>query len=185
MEKKIEDYLPYYIGQEVKVSTDGREIDYLFIQGYNKNTGLVNLSDDEDYNTDYVKLRLRPLSDIKEEDFYSFFGPDTDKHFLVKAKINRMWCATWYDKKDYDERVEEELPVDPNTLIYDMEESDYDNVWSCDMNGTIAHGTGEEIRFFVDVTEQAAWVNHLRKQGIDCDGLIKAGLAVDKTKEGK
>lgn len=129
----------------------------------------------------YIKPILRPLSDITEEDFYSFFST-TDDYILVKATINRLWCAGHYDKKEYDERVAEELPVDSVDLIYDLEEADHANVFSSTKQGDLAHGCSDEMRWFMDIETLAAWHTHLRKRGIDVDGLIKSGLAIDKTK---
>lgn len=179
MQKKIQDYLPYYIGQQVQTVTGT----FTLLGVLGEYASIVNKQyGAKEYLCKILAPLLRPLTDLKDEDFYSFFQPDPEKYILIKARINQMWCATLYEKKEYDERIEEELPVDSQTLIYDMEEADYVNVWSCDIYGNLAYGTGEEMRFFVEVPALSSWINHLRKRGIDCDGLIDAKLAIDKTK---
>jgi hypothetical protein len=127
-----------------------------------------------------VKPILRPLSDLNEDDFYSFFGDGTGRDILIKAKIDRYWCAGWYDKKEYDERVVEELPIDAPSLLYDLDEADYNNVYTCDKAGNLAYGLNDEMRYFLPVPEIAAWINHLRERQIDCDNLIETNQAIKK-----
>jgi hypothetical protein len=170
-EKKIEDYLHLYLGCDCMYGSHHEP------QAVKYKLTAENLSE----ATKFDFPILRPLSDMSEDDFHSFFST-TDADILITATINRLWCAGHYPKKEYDERVAEELPVEPIDLIYELEECDYASVFSTTKRGDLAHGCSDEMRYFMDVETLAAWHSHLRKRGIDVDGLLKAGLAIDKTK---
>lgn len=104
---------------------------------------------------------------INEEDFYSWFSEPNGEYIRVNATIDGMWCTGLYDKKEYQERVEEELPIEPSELLYDLEEADFDNVISCTKDGSVAYGLDAERRFFMELPELASWIDHLRKRGIE------------------
>jgi hypothetical protein len=173
--KKIADYLHLYLGCDCLYS------DNHFLKGERFVLTSGNLFWAISATQDFKPI-LRPLSDMTEEDFYSFFPQETQTDILIKGKVDRLWCAGFYDKKEYQERVDEDLPVDSESLLYDLEEADHDNVFSTTKAGDLAYGTSDEMRYFTDVPTLAAWHTHLRKREINIDGLIKAGLAIDKSK---
>lgn len=174
---QLKDYLPLYLGAQHR---------YKFVDSDNWSVWIELLPHRlprlEDASIDAIQLALRPLSDMTEEDFYSFNQPETEKDMLITATINKRWCAGWYDKKEYEERVKEELCTDAEDLLYDLEDADHENVICCDKNGTISHGLNDDYCYFVDLPTISNWINHLRKRGFDCDRLIESGLAIDKTK---
>jgi hypothetical protein len=188
--KELKDYLPLYLGCQIIVcDLDGQtffdRIESVINDKAGQRFSIYEFGDIE-YDTieeycQWVKPILRPLSDITEKDFYSFNQPETENDILITATINKRWCAGWYDKKEYDERVEEGLCTDAEDLLYDLEDADHENVICCDKNGTISHGLNDDYCYFVDLPTQSNWINHLRKRGFDCDRLIESGLAINKT----
>jgi hypothetical protein len=186
--KELKDYLPLYLGCYAVMPDNTRVIiegafwnDANLYAKYviqDSNSGLNGV--DGAYRADCLKIILRPLSDLSAEDFYSFNQHETEKDILLTATINKRWCAGWYDKKEYAERIEEGLCTDAIDMLYDLEQADYTNVLCCDKDGAIAYGLDDEYRYFTDLPTQANWINHLRKRGFDCDRLIENGLAIDK-----
>lgn len=90
MKKELKDYLPLYIGQ--KAST---------LSGHNSRLNSVDLRDscavigDELCPVENVTLHLRPLSDMKEEEYREMAVDNIDgfEMFLEKVKINDVFYA--------------------------------------------------------------------------------------------
>jgi hypothetical protein len=128
----------------------------------------------------HFKPFLRPLRDLKDEDFYSWFAERKGER-LLKATVNGLWSVGYFDNDEYDDLVKNELPVDDYSLLTEMEDNDVHCVYSCSNKGIVAYGTGEELRYFLDLHLLADWINHLRKRQIDCDALIERGWAIEAT----
>lgn len=76
-------------------------------------------------------------------------------------------------------RKNEFITDDIDRINY-AEECDYNNVISiCKSTKSLAYGTGDEMRFFVEPYVYSEFFNTLRKMGFDCDGLIESKLAID------
>ena len=101
MSKKIEDYLPYYIGQEVCHPSDKAPFKLVGITEHGmpritgdfsggthnvSQTGTVYISD--------IKLRLRPLSDMTREE-REIFGWQEDWIFEDKSDPNQPMKTTF------------------------------------------------------------------------------------------
>jgi hypothetical protein len=177
MKPNIKDYSHLYLGCEMRMFGD---LNLSWSKWRKMTPSDLNLI--LNYGRE-VQLALRPLSSITEDDFYSFFNNrESENEVMIKATVNNLWCVGFYDKEEYQQLINEELSIEPKELLYDLEESDFDNVIGVGKKGSnLAYGCSEEMRYFVELPLMAAWINHLRKRGIDCDGLITAGLAIDKT----
>lgn len=139
MNKKIEDYLPYYIGQKCLFETDGKT-----------DNGVIN---PHIIGTcKQVWPVLRPLSDMTREE------------------ANVVWEALGLNP-DYEESMKRDGNYIATKLKYLQEYFFRKQVFM-----------GHPERF--DFRQNVVLVDTLLKQGFDLFGLIAAGLAVDKTKEG-
>ena len=155
MNKKIEDYLCYYIGQEVSHPSDKAPFKLVGITEHGmpritgdfsggthnvSQTGTVYISD--------IKLRLRPLSDMarEEAEFVNCGSIISDEELKEYGYYNEFsdGCPAY------------------QYLRYE----DYGSTQ------TLADAIGNPV----------SW-DYLLKQGFDLFDLIPAGLAVDKTKE--
>jgi len=150
MEKKIQDYLAYYIGQEV-VEPDGciLNLEAVFSHGTALATGKNQRGGFRSHHgvLNDVKLRLRPLSDMTREEIIQFF------------KIGGIVYKEPHRAEIQDDRF--------------IQMEGYDSI------GDYSSCYHEGISF------RPEQFQYLLKQGFDLFGLIEAGLAVDKTKEGK
>ncbi len=131
MKTKKENYLHLYLGCDVIVSDSMGEdvygklisisLDSVFVSPRGKKTAI-------DYAiTDYVKLVLRPISNMTTDEHDEYIQLD-------KQRPNFGMQSYWYEREEWDIRL------------------------------------------------SAGKTNWLRKNGFDCDGLLKSGEAIDKTK---
>jgi hypothetical protein len=115
-------------------------------------------------NTEAVTSRT--IAELTKEDFYSFF-PNRDDEVTVMGEIGRYWAIGYYPKDEYFEKTKDQLPVDAKTLLYELEEADHDNVFTCDKDGIIAYGLSDEMRYFIPLKTMAEWIQHLQNRGIN------------------
>jgi len=156
MSKKIEDYLPYYIGQDCMIgdykgkiqSVGSKEIDFMcVVSGTNQDeeSGFYGEDEENDVKPEMVKPILRPLSDMTEEE--------------AKEVVNRQfksWSIPIYEGH--------------SSLCIDVK-------FQIDVGNKFNHTQIDYDRISPDA------FHYLLKQGFDLFNLIPAGLAVDKTKE--
>lgn len=126
-----------------------------------------------------VTLKLRPLSDMTEGDFKNLFK--TDKALFLFTKLH--WYGCYLDDEDV-ERAKDASPTEIYDMLTEYEEANYDNIICfTKYNPTFSHGGLDEEMFYnMEIKTYSSIINDLRRMGFDCDGLINAGLALDKTK---
>ena len=153
MNKKIEDYLPYYIGQKILVVKPSFAMMHNdCIHSGEIETLTPNLLSKILYATKVqVKPILRPLSDMTDED------------------ANVVWEALGLNP-DYEESMKRDGNNSATKSKYLQDYFFRKQVFG-----------GHSERF--DFRENIVLVYTLLKMGFDLFGLIEANLAVDKTKE--
>lgn len=184
MEKKIEDFLPYYIGQEIEFNGERitfRYFDWLLDQvGMDREDGGVEIA-----ATKEIKLRLRPLSSmtIEEEEVVAGYCLD-DEDFIctyrgmgyendgmkIHESVKCVKIETYCEHPEINNWI-------PSALLQIDYESD---------KSPIIISRFEDMGKVLkdDMIEKPFDLTHyLLKQGFDLFGLIEMGLAVDKTKE--
>ncbi len=179
MEKNIRDYIHHYLGCECK--TSGGKYGRLVSVGESGSIIVYHNDDPRGFFIMSAALKpiLRKLSDMTEEEAKTVLQKLLGTADIIFSKVNDTWAAC---ENDPNEDEEDWLSGDPVERIYFAEEADYDNVLSISRaNKSLAHGTDEEMRFFVEMKVQSQYINELRKMGFDCDGLIKHGLAIDRS----
>lgn len=187
--RNIKDFIHLYLGCEVMgihPTDDSERKGYLTgihgeyeaeIQFFNEDG--FNVSEEPEYNRfNKVKPILRPLSDMTEEDFRSLF-----KYPSVFHIGKSHWHGAILDDLDID-RVKDMNDEQKLDLLAEYEEAGLENVltYTTYTHGFSHGGLDEEMFYGIYVEEYSSIINDLRKMGFDCDGLIKSGLAIDKTK---
>ncbi len=182
MEKKIEDYAPFYLGCKVK-SFWGSTIEIVTLKGVIGEV-LIYGFDREDFEITHSyrpsgnkskrkdKLILRPLSDMTEEEV---------KEVLLMILDSPIHL-------DKDERVTKE---EINACINSIEPDDnafvvYFSLRCADMHLYISNHSGLIRLYDEDSIEQyfefhPELVRYLLSKSFDLFGLIDSGIAIDKT----
>lgn len=160
MKKNITPYLPYYIGQEIATEDE---------QYNSPGLKLIGISDmgcqvrDEGIgltfyvSPDTCKLRLRPLESMTEDEAIDIFK--------MCSLFDLSECTFEFSEND-----ETWINATLNGRVIDSIQFVGDNVEMTNNDGT-----------FSAINPISPVINYYRKIGIDCDGLIDAGLAIDKT----
>jgi hypothetical protein len=169
-EKDIREYLHLYLGCECVELWKGSPQK----KRYKISSSQIACVQNE--TIQYIPV-LRKLSSMTEEEaktvLQKLLGPDE----IVFASINGNWAACVRDDDDEDNDF---IKDDTDRINY-TEEADHTNVLSIDKsNHSLAYGTDEEMRFFVEPHVYSQFFNELRKLAFDCDKLIESGLAIDK-----
>jgi hypothetical protein len=128
------------------------------------------LNDDE--MCEQIKLILRPLSDLTEEEFKEYSKPKTF------ATYGGYWYAC-------DRELDPDFEGDVIEHINEACDDDPENVIMCHAKSkSISYGWIEyEDKYHgFGMKENATWIAFLLAKGFDLFGLIPAGLAIDKTK---
>lgn len=138
-----------------------------------------------------VKLILRPLSSLTQNEFIEIAAEilKVNRNELIFATVNSLWavCEKGCDYNPEDGLSESEynpLAAKPDYIrdyIIAAEEADFDNVLSyCTKSNSLAYGTSDEMRYWVEPEISAEWNRLLIKRGFDVFGLIKNKLAIKK-----
>lgn len=168
MNKKIEDYLCYYIGQEVEFGYEGRKavgklvgLDVRFgYQVFDPRSAVVPY---KFCKIELISLRLRPLSDITEKEM-------GELHLLWFGESSRDIYTATFNEVKFKPMELKRRTLHGSGIGY----SAFDKNGKHIQTGTLSLSRLNSEQF-----------HYLLKQGFDFFGLIEAGLAVDKTKEGK
>lgn len=123
------------------------------------------------------KLHLRPKESLTIDEFKEFARRElvSEGDTLKFSIMNGNWCACAVEPFEVLEGWSDEQ------YITSAEEADYDNVLSyCPVHNSISHGSGDEMKFFVDAERNASWVAYCLEIGIDLLGLKEKGLAIYK-----
>lgn len=162
IKKDIKDYLHLYLGCECKIADHEKTY---FIRMVNE-TGLsVCIGTNTNgvpiwYKSNTCKPSLRPLSSIKKEEFKDLlkrcFDFDADECYKQEDAI-------WGRKISTKERFR---------LAFDFEEYNNIHVWK--------EFTEDYKKVFFPLKNIVSFINECRKMSFDMDGLIKAGLAIEK-----
>lgn len=135
-----------------------------------------------------LKPVLRPLSTFTIEEFAEICKVifETDK--VIYCTINGYF-AVMVDFDDDIDELDEDYRNDYHQRIINAESNDHDNVLSISRPAKmysqldLAHGTDDEMRFFVGVKIQGIFVSELCKRGFDIFDLISSGQAIELGKE--
>lgn len=187
MNKKIEDYLQYYIGQEVVIDGEIGELVSVInncataetkVRESGKHFQLV----DEAIN---CKPILRPLSDMTDEEEYAVAGYCLDDVDFICTYRGMGYENDGIKIHDSVKCVKVETycehPEINNWIPSALLQIDYQSEKSPIIIG-IFEDMGKILKD--DMIEKPFDLTHyLLKQGFDLFGLIEANLAVDKTKE--
>ena len=154
MTKDIKDYLNLYLGCEC--------FNHLRLLGVEGNAAYVSHPATgrmvKDIN--YLKPILRPLSSIKEEEFKDLlkrcFDFDADECYKQEDAI-------WGRKTSTKERFR---------LAFNFEEYNNIHVWK--------EFTEDYKKIFFPLKNIVSFINECRNMSFDMDGLIEAGLAIEK-----
>lgn len=137
--KKIEDYLKYYIGCDVIYTPLESVLFKCKLVGFTRHEAGIDVTlfepdNDDGYNDsiDYIKLILRPLSSMTEEEaiaMYDHLFPEVNRSASFKAKIilDQLSDGMYYDGKvsihDYIQWVKYLLDPDLAFDIFGLIES--------------------------------------------------------------
>lgn len=136
-----------------------------------------------------AKLILRPLSSLTQNEFIEIAAEILRVNKLTFAVINSLWAVCEinedYDSSYFEFASEHRHIIEPpdytRDYIIEAEEADFDNVLSyCPKSYSLAYGTSDEIRYWVEPEVSAEWNRLLIKRGFDVFGLIKNKLAIEK-----
>ena len=150
-----------------------------------------NLRFGQNVDWEDVKLILRPLSSLTQNEFIEIAAEilKVNRNELIFATFDPIWavCEKNHDYNPEDELSESEynpLAAKPDYIrdyIMEAEESDFDNVLSyCPKSYSLAYGTSDEMRYWVEPEISAEWNRLLIKRGFDVFRLIKNKLAIKK-----
>jgi hypothetical protein len=173
METKLKDYLPFYLGNKVKVY-DGRE---LVVCGYNINSNYIqNILGEETIKISDCQLMLRQLSSMTEEE-----------------ALHVAWLTMDSQKLGDDARISKD-EINGNVVYNDgglMVDEDaavvIDLACRC-FEGQVCIRNDGDIELWNDAGEklpidnQAEKVRYLLSKGFDLFQLIEKGLAIDYSK---
>ncbi len=174
MSKKLSDYIHLYIGCEVigtyndgsgskgfltGVTNGATECEIQFLEEDG-----VNVSESPEWNdVKDVKPILRPLSDMTKEEWEhavkNIFEFGATEH-------HKQNDALWSRKQYTDERLR---------LSLDLDDYNSPHYWT--------GFTDESKKTFPPLKKIIAFINYCRSIGIDMDGLVAEGVAIDKTKQ--
>lgn len=179
MGKKLEDYLHLYKKVPIAIYDGGDPVGH-YVEGFDWNLPEKEVIA-ERVGWDYSKIKpiLRPLDSLTLDEWTSAtdFFFDSNKEPVVAFVDGEYKFAIMLKPED----VELAKNIEGLQDILDKYEyNDFLRVVCMLPNGNIAYG---KFDFFpVDMKLQVAFINWLRNNFFDIDGLIEAGLALDKTK---
>lgn len=121
---------------------------------------------------------LRPKSDLTENEFIEM------AKFALNIHPNDSVGAIEYEHEWYAFIIDEGTRhLEEEEQLTEADSADSENVFCLfkrDFN--MAYGMESDSMGFINFETVVKMVNYLRSISIDCDGLIKSGQAVDKTK---
>ncbi len=121
---------------------------------------------------------LRPKSDLTEDEFKEMAKLVLSLHpndSLGVVKYEHEWYAFVVD--------DETRSMEPYEQLTEADSADSENVFCLiKKQFAMAYGVETDSMPFISFEKTVRIINYLRSISIDCDGLIKAGQAIDKTK---
>lgn len=174
--------LALYLGCKVHLTTGSGWSNWSLLNSVDLRDNTVVIGDelvslDDPYAT--IKLLLRPLLSMTEEDFRLFAEDFFNSKNLVFASQDKYWYA-----------CERELDPDyegtPMEYINDAGDDDAENVLMCStISKLITYGwlIYEESYNGFSMREQAEVIRYFTSKGFDLFGLIESGHALDSTSQ--
>ena len=187
MEKKLEDYLHLYKKVPIAIFDGGEPVSH-YLEGFDWNSpGKEVISERVGWDYSKIKPILRPLDSMTNDEWTEIASllldatPDGLKHegyaLLAISSKEVKYAFLVREEKVKGKEVEE---IDVNQLLRDAEVENYEHVICMSKDGNAFYS--QEDCFPLYLKEQMLYINWLRNNFFDVDGLIEAGLAIDKTK---
>lgn len=169
-EKKLKNYLHYYLGCQVRTSTGKLTLTGINVSDFYHTAEAIVLNGNVSHKTDIIGLKpiLRPLFSITEEEF--------EELVIITMSAHNLPEADRISKKELHTRLL--LDKLPEYLMAEISLRCFEGYFILNPDGSI--NIEDENEEDQPVSNQPMAIDYLLKKHFDLFGLIEAGLAVKK-----
>lgn len=177
--KKIEDYLHFYLGCEVKTDTGKLTLTGIHIDKWSRIEKAVVLNGNVTHTIafEYIKPILRQLSDMTEEEanLFAWLCLDSEHHLDDETKVSRDEIDTDLHKNDNATMLDGDIEI-----YIEVSCRCYEGAVVIRKDGSITLWNNED-EADERIDGMAFKIKYLLSKHFDLFGLIEFGLAIDKT----